>query len=402
MAKLTALQVTNLKAPGRYTDENGLALVIAPDGSRKWVLRIQADGKRRNFGLGSAATVSLANARKAADVIREQVRAGIDPIEAREAAKAEREAIPTFAAAAKLVHEANKPTWKNAKHGAQWLASLETHAFPALGDKLVSDITGPMIHDCLAQIWLVVPETARRVRQRIGMVLDWSHSKGWRSSEAPMRAASRGLPKQPRKDQHFAAMAWEKVPGFLTELRETKHAGEVVRLAIEFTILTAARSGEVRGATWAEIDTEAKEWRIPAARMKASRAHTVPLTDRAIEILKRMAELRTSEKAETLVFPGGKRDRPLSDMALTMALRRMGAGVTVHGFRSSFRDWAAESTNFAREVCEAALAHALESRVEAAYRRSDLLEKRRALMTAWSGYCAGGTAKVLPMARRAG
>ncbi len=402
MAKLTALQVTNLKAPGRYTDENGLALVIAPDGSRKWVLRVQADGKRRNFGLGSAATVSLANARKAADVIREQVRAGIDPIEAREAAKAEREAIPTFAAAAKLVHEANKPTWKNAKHGAQWLASLETHAFPALGDKLVSDITGPMIHDCLAQIWLVIPETARRVRQRIGMVLDWSHSKGWRSSEAPMRAASRGLPKQPKKDQHFAAMEWAKVPAFLTDLRQTKHAGEVVRLAIEFTILTAARSGEVRGATWAEIDTEAKEWRIPAARMKASRAHTVPLTDRAIEILKRMAELRTSEKAEALVFPGGKRDRPLSDMALTMALRRMGAGVTVHGFRSSFRDWAAESTNFAREVCEAALAHALESRVEAAYRRSDLLEKRRALMTAWAGYCAGGTGKVLPMARRAG
>ena len=401
MPKLTALQVTSLKLPGRFTDENGLALIIAPDGSRKWVLRIQADGKRRNFGLGSATTVSLANARKAADVIRDQIRAGIDPIEAREAAKAEREAIPTFAAAAKLVHEANKPTWKNAKHGAQWLSSLEQHAFPALGDKLVSDITGPHIHDCLAQIWLVVPETARRVRQRIGMVLDWSHSKGWRSSEAPMRAASRGLPKQPKKDQHFSAMEWAKVPAFLSDLRATQHAGEIVRLAIEFLILTAVRSGEVRGATWAEIDIDGAVWSIPGSRMKAGRAHTIPLTPRAIAILNRMKELRTSEKPETLVFPGGKRDRPLSDMALTMALRRMETGVTAHGFRSSFRDWAAESTNFPREVCEAALAHALENKVEAAYRRSDLLEKRRALMTAWAGYCAGGTGKVLPMTRRA-
>ena len=277
--------------------------------------------------------------------------------------------------------------------------SLEQHAFPALGSVRVDKIDGPMVRDVLADIWLRIPETARRVRQRIGAVLDWAHAKGYRQSEAPTRSISRGLPKQPKVKQHFAAMPYADVPGFLARLQGTDKAGETVRLAFEFLILTAVRSGEMRGARWEEIDLEARLWTIPGQRMKAGKAHVVPLSARAVAILERMRELRRGED-QALVFEGAKLGRPMSDMTLTMLLRRMGVNATAHGFRSSFRDWAAEATNFPREVAEAALAHAVESRVEAAYRRSDLLEKRRKLMEAWAGYCEGSGGKVVPMTRR--
>jgi len=396
MGKLTAVQVRNLKEPGRYSDGQGLMLVVTTDGSRKWVLRVQADGRRRDFGLGAAAQVTLAEARDAAATIRKQVKAGQDPRAERRRA---RETIPTFREAAVQVHEEVKPSWKNARHAAQWLASLEHHAFPALGAVRVDRIDGPMVRDVLADIWLRIPETAQRVRQRIGTVLDWAQAKGYRSTETPTRSISRGLPKQPKVKEHFAAMLYSDVPGFLTSLQGADKAGETVRLAFEFLILTAVRSGEMRGARWSEIDFAAKLWTIPKERMKAGKAHVVPLSARAMAILERMRELRRGAD-QALVFEGAKLGRLMSDMTLTRVLRRMTVDATAHGFRSSFRDWAAEATNFPREVAEAALAHAVESRVEAAYRRSDLLEKRRKLMEAWAGFCGGLGGKVVPMTRQ--
>src|SRR3954471_5993728 len=227
MGKLTAVQVRNLKEPGRYSDGQGLMLVFAKDGSRKWVLRVQADGRRRDFGLGAAAQVTLAEARDAAATVRRQVKAGQDP---RAERRRTRETILTFREAALRVHGEHKPSWKNAKHAEQWLATLEQHAFPALGSVRVDKIDGPMVRDVLANIWLKIPETARRVRQRIGAVLDWAHAKGHRSTETPTRSISRGLPKQPKDQQHFAAMPYADVPGFLARLRGTNKAGETVRL----------------------------------------------------------------------------------------------------------------------------------------------------------------------------
>ncbi|MCB9947886.1 MAG: tyrosine-type recombinase/integrase [Rhodospirillaceae bacterium] len=402
MSKLTAVKVKSLREPGRYTDGGGLMLFIGTDGSRRWVLRVQSNGKRRDIGLGSVADVPLADARTEAAEMRSAIREGRDPVAERRAAKAEPEKVPTFREAARLVHAEHRPSWKNPKHAAQWLSTLEQYTFPAFGDVPVSDVTGPMVRDALAEIWLTVPETARRVRQRIGTVLDWAHAKGYRETETPTRAVSRGLPKQPKAKDHFPAMPWQDVPGFLLKIVGTPRAGETVKLALEFLILTAARSGEMRGARWNEFDLEAREWRVPAERMKGGKAHTVPLSPRALAILERMSELRTSEDADALVFQGSRLGKPMSDMTLSMMLRRMDTGCTAHGFRSSFRDWAAEATNFPREVAEAALAHALESRVEAAYRRSDLLEKRRKLMDAWAGYCGGAAGKVVPLSRRQG
>jgi integrase len=395
---LTAAEVRALKEPGRYGDGAGLMLVIGTDGSRKWVFRLQSGGKRRDFGLGSAADVTLADARDKAEQLRQMVRAGLDPVVER---KRVADPVPTFAEAARRVHAEHRPTWKNAKHASQWLTTLEAHAFPHFGGVSVADVTGPMVRDALAEIWLTLPETARRVRQRIGAVLDWAHAKGYRTSEAPraMLTAGRGLPRQPKNREHFAALGWKAVPAFLRELDATPHAGAGTKLAVRFLILTAARSGEVRGATWREIDLDARVWSIPGDRMKAGRPHAVPLSEPAVAVLQRAAEMRMSDDPDALVFPGERRGRPLSDMTLTMALRRMGAGCTAHGFRSSFRDWAAEATNFPREVAEAALAHVLADKVEAAYRRSDLLEKRRKMMGAWATFCTGGNGKVVPIAR---
>lgn len=397
--KLTATKVRSLKEPGRYGDGAGLMLVIAPDGSRKWVLRVQKGGKRRDLGLGSLAGVSLAQAREEADRLRKMVRAGLDPVAER---KKQREALPTFREAAARVHAEHRPSWKNPKHAAQWLSSLEQYAHPHFGDRLVSEIDSGMIRDALAPIWLTIPETARRVRQRIRTVLDWAHAKGYRPSEAPMRAISKGLPKLPKKGEHFAALPWQDVPGFLSKLREADKAGAVVKLAFEFLVLTAAHSGEVRCARWSEIDVDAKEWRIPASRMKAGTAHVVPLSTRALEVLEAAGALRLSDDAEALIFPGERRGKPLSDMTLTMLLRRMAVGCTAHGFRSSFRDWAAEATRFPREVAEAALAHAVADRVEAAYRRSTLLEKRWTMMEQWALHCVGTGGKLVPLVRRTG
>jgi integrase len=337
-------------------------------------VRVQKAGRRRDIGLGSATKVSLSEARRRAELVRSQMEAGLDPVAERKKAGG----MPTFKEAAALVFAASKRTCRNTKHQWQWMRTLEMFAFPAIGDMKGSEITASQVRDLLAVIWLEKPETARRVRQRAGMILDWAHSKGYRAAEAPMRAISKGLPRQPRATQHYAAMPYSDVPAFLPWLHERETWG---RLALRAAILTAARSAEVRLATWDELDLEAGLWSIPAARMKSGRPHVVPLSPAAKRVFERAAVMRTA--GAKFVFHGLRSEKPMSDMTLTKCLREMGEKVTTQGFRSSFRDWVSEETNFPGELAEAALAHSVRDKTEAAYRRGNLLEKRRALMDAW-------------------
>lgn len=380
MAKLTATAVkAALGKPGRHSDGDGLILAVGAKGNGSWMVRVQKDGKRRDIGLGAASKVTLSQARTRAAEARAQVEAGLDPVAQRKKAAG----VPTFREAAALVHAEHKKGWKNGKHQGQWLRTLEVYAFPTLGDRLVSEIDGPAVRDVLAEIWTDKAETARRVRQRIGAVLDWAYSKGHRDGEAPMRSLSKGLPRQPKKTGHHAAMAFADVPAFLKRLRERESWG---RLALEGAILTAARSGEIRGAKWSEVDLEKGLWTVPPERMKAGKEHVVPLSPAALRVFQRAKELRT--EGCPFMFHGSKRDKPMSDMTLMKVLRDMGESVTAHGFRSSFRDWVSEETQFSGDLAEAALAHAIPNKVEAAYRRGNLLEKRRGLMDAWGSFCS--------------
>lgn len=381
MGRLSASAVKAATRPGRLGDGDGLYLVVKPSGTKSWMVRVQKSGTRRDFGLGSASKVSLAIARERAREIRTWVELGLDPLFERRKAQG----IPTFREATAKVLAQHRSTWRNEKHEQQWIRTLEAYAFPHLGNVQVNEITGPMIRNVLAEIWLAKPETARRVRQRIGTVLDWAYASGYRDSEAPMRAISKGLPRQPKKEGHYAAMPFADVPKFIPRLRERESYS---RLALEFAILTAARSGEVRHAVFDEFDLEAKLWTIPPERMKANREHVVPLCERAVRIIERRAELRIRDLP--LVFPGQRLRKPMSDMTLTKLLREMKETRTVHGFRSAFRDWVSEETSHQGEVAEAALAHAVKDKTEAAYRRGNLLEKRRALMADWAGYLRTG------------
>lgn len=381
MRRLSATSVKSENRVGRHGDGDGLFLVVGSNGSRSWVCRVQKDGRRRDFGLGSAAKVPLARARELSRQVRSWVEAGLDPIHERRKV----EGIPTFREASATVYASHSKGWRNAKHNWQWLRTLEMFVYPKLGDKRVSEITGPQVHDVLAEIWLTKPETARRVRQRIGVVLDWALSKGYRETEISMKTITRGLPRQPKGTQHYAAMPYTDVASFLIRLREKETMG---RLALEFAIATAARSGEVRGALWPEIDLDQRLWTIPPHRMKAEREHVVPLSDHACRILRRCEALRIG--GTDLVFPGVKHGEPMSDMTIVKVLRDMGEPFTPHGFRSAFRDWASETTDFPDRVVEAALAHAVKDKTEAAYRRGALLEKRRHLMSVWSDHCIKG------------
>lgn len=370
---LTAVQVRTLKVAGRYADGNGLYLIVEPSGSKRWLLRIVVQSKRRDIGLGGAGLVSLSEAREKALSYRRVARDGGDPFAERRKAQA---SVPTFAEAAEQVHEEHKASWANPKHAAQWLNTLKTYACPHFGTRRVDQIETPDVLRALAPIWLTKPETARRVRQRIGTVLDWAKTAGHRSGENPIEGVARGLPKQTDTVEHHAALPYTEVPAFVARLQGADR-GEVTKLAFEFLILTALRTSEVLGAHWEEIDADAAIWTVPAMRMKMKRVHRVPLTPRALAILERAMLLANDSP---YVFPGQKPMKPLSNMAFDMTLRRMAVPVTAHGFRSSFRDWAAEQTNFPHEVAEMALAHVVKNRVEAAYRRGDLLEKRRGLM----------------------
>lgn len=381
MGKLSAAQIRALTKPGRYMDGDGLSLLLTAPRKGYWVLHATINGRRRDIGLGPLDLVTLAEARELAIDMRRDIQRGIDPIEERKRQKIE---ILTFKEAATKVHSEQKVTWKIGKHQDQWINTLETYAFPKLGDRLVNDIEGPLIREVLLDFWLEKPETARRVKQRIGVVLDWAYANGMRATEAPMRSLSRALPRQPKQDGHFAAMPYEDVPTFLKHLHKRT---SVARLALEFLILTASRSGEVRGAKWAEINLDAKLWNVPAERMKVGKEHVIPLTDAAIDALERAKPYYA--ECSDLVFPGRNVLRPMSDMTLLKILRYAKLPFTLHGFRSAFRDWAAEKTSYPGEVAEAALAHTVSNKVEAAYRSTNYLDKRRELMREWSDFCVG-------------
>ena len=390
---LTAVSVRTAK-PGRHADGNGLHLEVDPSGARRWLLRIMIQGKRRDIGLGSTSLVTLAEARDMAHSMRKVARAGGDPLADRRAA---RRVVPTFEEAAKSCHGEHREGWKNGKHADQWLNTLAAYAFPLLGPLKVDEIGTPEVRDVLLPIWLEKPVTARRLRQRIGTVLDWAATKGHREGENPVRGVEKGLPKQKDATGHFAAMPYDDVPAFLDALREIDQTGPVVKLALEFLILTAARSGEMRGAVWREFDLAAKLWTIPGPRMKAGKPHVVPLAPRAVAVLEQARKLaRKPDDPDALVFEGSKPGKPMSDMTLTMLLRRMKLEATAHGFRSAFRDWTAETTNTPSDVAEMALAHTIKNKVEAAYRRGDLLEKRRVLMELWARFCGSGEARPDP------
>lgn len=379
---LTAIEVKYAK-PGKHADGDGLYLLVRPSGSRSWVLRTQSVGQRRDLGLGSPPAVSLAQARAKAAELRKRIKMGEDV--ARSVFQKESTAR-TFADAARDCHLALKPGWRNKRHRDSWLTSLETHIFPHFGERPVDEITGLMVRDALAPIWLQIPETARRALQRIGTVLDYAHLCGWRPQETSLRSVPKGLPRQPSRDNHLASMPYEDVPEFVGRLMRASPTGS--RDALLFTIHTAARSGETRLATWSEIDFDAAVWALPASRMKMGKPHTVPLTPAVLSILRRRWQLRSDENDLVFSTWGPK---PLSDMAMTQQLRRMKLReYTVHGFRSSFTDWAADLTDYRKEVVDKALAHKLLDRVEAAYRRTDFFERRRQLMLEWSNYILSG------------
>ena len=388
MGKLTATAVKAARTAGRYGDGDGLFLIVGASGSRSWMVRVQKNGKRRDIGLGSASKVPLALARERSARVRSQVEAGIDPI----AERRKSAGVPTFREAAALVHAETQKGWRNGKHNKQWLSSLETHCFPAIGDVSVADLAGPAVRDVLAAIWLTKSETARRVRQRIIAIADWSVAKGYRETPLAMAAIDKSLPRQKRGAKHHTAMPYTDVPAFMGQLRTRASLG---RLALEFLILTAARSGEVRHATWSEIDSDAALWTIPGERMKAGREHVVPLSEGALAVLEKMKAWRAhpADKSE-LIFPGTKRGKPISDMTLTKVLRDMELDAVPHGFRSSFKDWASETTDFSNELSEAALAHAIPNKAEAAYRRGSMLGKRRTMMAAWGRHCLESPAEV--------
>jgi integrase len=327
--------------------------------------------------------VSLAEARDKAQHYRKLAREGGDPLLERRKA---RQVVPTFAQAAEQVYAEHKASWKNTKHTQQWLNTLQQYAFPYIGTRLVDKIDTPDVLRVLSPIWLTKPETARRVRQRIGTVLDWAKAAGFRVGDNPVVGVAKGLPKQGDRDDHHTALPYAQVPEFLSRLR-VSDSSETMRLAFEFLILTASRTSEVLGARWSEVDLVERIWVVPGERMKAGRSHRVPLSERAVEILARAREIGGGSD---YLFPGRGGAKPLSNMVFLMALRRMKLDITAHGFRSSFRDWAAEQTSFPREVCEMALAHVIENRVEAAYRRGDLFEKRCDLMKTWANFATSG------------
>jgi integrase len=409
IGKISALKVAREKRPGVYGDGGGLYLQITEQGSKSWIFRFwlaerdpktgavvrdpmtkKVRGRGREMGLGSCITVSLAEARDRALECRKLRERDVDPIDAREAAKRqaalERAKSLKFREAAATYMAAHRAGWKNDKHVGQWTATLQTYAYPLLGDVSVQAIDTALIMKVIEPIWATKPETANRVRGRIESILNWATVRGYRQGENPARwrgHLDKLLPSRAkvRKTQHHNALTYAELPAFMAKLREEEG---IAARALEFTILTAARTSEAIGARRSEVNAREKLWTVPADRMKADKEHRVPLSDRALDIT-----VAAGSDEEDFLFPGGRRGQPLSNMAMLALIKRMGRGdLTVHGFRSTFRDWAAERTNFPNEVVEMALAHAIDSKTEAAYRRGDLFEKRQRLMGEWEEYCA--------------
>jgi integrase len=403
--RLSARSVTTLSKPGRHSDGAGLYLVIDPSGARRWLFLFRWQGKLKELGLGGIASVTLADARARADEARRLLAAGTSPIEAKRAAEAERKAAKTFGAFADEMLISILPGFKNVRHRAQWTRALKHYAEP-IRNKRLDEIGTDDILGILQPLWQNKQETASRVRGRIERVLAAAKAKGLIPSPWENPARWRGHLKELLSQRkkltrgHHAAMPYAEVPAFIADVRARP---ATAARALEFAILNASRSNEVLGARWEEIDLKHEIWTVPPERMKGGTAHRVPLSKRAVAIITEMNEIKVND----FVFPGQKRDRPLSSMALEMLMRRMKVSeFTPHGFRSSFRDWAGENTTFPREVAEAALSHTVGDEAEQAYRRGDALEKRRKLMQAWSQYLAGPKAKtdnVTPIrAKRAG
>lgn len=374
---LSSVQVRKVTKPGKYFDGHGLYLKVDKSGARRWVQRIVIRGKRTEIGLGSASLVSLAEAREKALENRKQARSGGDPLQVRR----EQQAALTFEEAARKVYELHRPSWRNPKHAAQFISSLETYAFPRIGKTRVADVSSADVLAVLTPIWLEKAETARRVRQRIGTIMKWAVAQGWRLDN-PADAIAQALPKQDLKQKHRKSLPYEEVASCIDAVRSSK-AGLATKLCFELLVLCATRSGEARLAKWSEIDLDAGEWTIPAERMKAKRDHRIPLSERAVEVLIQAYALR---EESDLVFPGTRAGKPLSDATLCKLVRELGYDVDIHGFRTSFKMWCQERTNIASEVSEAALAHTIRNKAEAAYARSDLFEKRCKLMERWAGF----------------
>jgi integrase len=415
--ELTAMEVGRLKEPGLYPVGNppGLYLQVVPSGARTWIYRAMMAGKRRDMGLGGFPGVTLAMAREAAREARQAISGGVDPIEARKAAKREAvEAVAsrvTFQWCAEQYLAAHRAGWKNAKHADQWANTLKDYAYPVLGDMLVSDVTREHVVRVLNPIWTTKNETASRLRGRVEKVLDWAKVAGYRAGDNP--AAWKGnlsasLPKpskvQAATKEHQPAVQVAQVGAFVRDLRAAH--GAAAR-ALEFALLTAARSGEVLGMVWGEVDMTARVWTVPASRMKAGKEHRVPLSEQALQVLEGMGP----RDAGAYVFKGrprkGNTNTKLSNMAMNMIMRRMaytdteGRVCVPHGLRSTFRDWAGDCTAYPRDVVEAALAHAVGDETERAYRRGDALERRRALMQEWAQWCdkagSAGAGVVVPL-----
>lgn len=418
--KLTALKVDRLKAPGLYSDGGGLYLQISAGGARSWIFRYRMGGRKtpRDMGLGSLETVTLARARQDAKAKREGIQNGIDPIEARKADKAKAALdgarAVTFKQCAEAYIAAHREAWRNEKHAGQWESTLEAYAYPKIGKLPVGEVDVGHVLKVLEQkcddvkgkptLWSAKTETASRVRGRIEAILDWAKVRKYRTGENPARwrgNLEHTLPARGsvQKVEHHAALPYEEIGAFVESL---KAQSGIAARALEFLILTATRTSETIGARWDEIDLDKALWVIPADRIKAGREHRVPLSASALAILKEQAKVREADAEH--VFIGGKGKRPLSTNAFLALLRRMErTDITAHGFRSTFRDWAAERTNYPRDVAEMALAHAIGDKVEAAYRRGDLFEKRKRMMDDWAKHCstvskAGG---VVPMNRKA-
>ncbi|MDI3510816.1 MAG: hypothetical protein PWQ61_1581 [Betaproteobacteria bacterium] len=391
--RLNALQVTRLKEPGYYADGGNLYLQVAPGGSKSWIFRFTLDGKTREMGLGGVSTFSLAEARDRAAEQRKLLADGKNPLavkKERELARRLAEAnIITFDQAAEKYIEAHEPSWKNAKHVAQWRTTLKVYASPVVGELPVSQIDTALVLRILKPIWNDKTETATRLRGRIEHILDWAKVQGYRSGENP--AAWRGhldkllpAPRKVAKAGHHAALPWKDIGSFMVELRKSPG---LAALLVELIILTATRTSEAVFAKWSEFDLKEKLWTIPKERMKSGREHTVPLSDAVLAVLKRI-EAETLTRGGDYLFPGSK-GKPLSNMAGLALLRRMErTDITVHGFRSTFRDWCAEATDYPNHVAEMALAHVIDDKTEAAYRRGELLAKRRALMQDWASHCS--------------
>ena len=397
MPKLSVKSIAALKQSGMYSDDDtpGLYLRIGPTGAKSWILRTLVHGKRREMGLGSVSVVGLAEARDLARTHRKSARQGGDPLAERRRAKG----IPSFQEAAKTVHEALLPTWRNKKHAETWLATVEAYAVPKIGSRPIDTISSGDVLEILSPIWTTTPETAKRLKQRLSTVMDWAKGKGYLTAGNPVTGIEKALPRVERSKVHMAALPWREVPDFMVDLASREG---ISARCLEFIILTTARSGEARGARWEEVDFAQKVWTVPAERMKRKKPHRVPLSEAALAVLEAVKGLGLDA---TYCFPSPQRSRtaggkPLSDMVFKSLFSRMDReGFVTHGFRSSFRDWASESAHAPREVAEACLSHATGNAVEQSYARSDLLERRRGLMDAWGRFATGAAGQVVELVR---